>query len=165
MAALIERLIASLDAASRLLDLAAALALLAMVGLVSFGVVMRYALHAPIFGLEEIVQLSAVLLVAAALPGCTLRRAHVTVDLLEEVLGPKGRFVGNLLAHALASVVLAELCRRAVLRGADALIWGDVTNMLQLPLWPFYASLAGGAGLTALVVLLAGLRVALRGPT
>jgi TRAP-type C4-dicarboxylate transport system permease small subunit len=29
----------------------------------------------------------------------------------------------------------------------DAMEWGDATNMLNLPIWPFYAVLAAGTAL------------------
>lgn len=164
MEARVERLLERIGIVCRLLAFAGAAFLLALVGLVCSGVVMRYVFAAPLLGVNEIVQLTAVLLVAAALPWCTHSGVHVAVDVFERPLGPVGRHLGDLAWHLLAAVVLFELSRRAGLKAADARAWGDATNMLQLPVWPFYAALAGGAGLTLVVVVLRGTRILLRGP-
>ena len=145
------------------LTLIAGLALLGIVALVGVGVIMRYAFDAPLLGVNEIVQMAAVALVMAALPFCTLRGDHVAVDVFEHMLGRWGRFFGDLLSRALSAFVLGVLCRRATLKALDALEWGDATNMLRLPIWPFYAVLALGAGLCVLVFVVQMLGILMRG--
>ncbi|WP_109465611.1 TRAP transporter small permease [Albibacillus kandeliae] len=128
-----------------------AICLLGMVLLIFVGVLMRYAINTPILGLNEIVQLAAVALVMTALPYCTARGEHVGVDVFDRALGRWGRFVGDVISRVLSGGVLSVLCQRAGAKALDALEWGDATNMLGLPLWPFYAILAAGAGLCVLV--------------
>lgn len=125
--------------------------LLGIVSIVSIGVVMRYAFGAPLLGINEIVQLTAVALVVSSLPYCTAQEDHVAVDVFERPLGRYGRFFGDLLSRIISAIVLFILCQRAVLKALDAHEWGDATNMLQLPVWPFYSILAVGAGLCVLV--------------
>ncbi|SFQ78550.1 hypothetical protein [Donghicola eburneus] len=43
------------------------------------------------------------------------------------------------------------LCGRASDKAAEALKFGDVTNMLELPLWPVYGAIFAGMALCALV--------------
>lgn len=133
------------------LTVLAALALLGIVALVSVGVIMRYAFNTPLLGINEVVQMTAIALVMSALPICTLRGDHVAVDVFEHMLGRWGRFFGDILSRTLSILVLGVLCRRAALKALDAFEWGDATNMLRLPIWPFYTVLAAGAGLCALV--------------
>ena len=122
-----------------------------MVLLVSVGVVLRYVFGAPLLGVNEIVQLVAVALAMLALPHCTGTGAHVCVDLFDRLLGRWGRLVGDLVSRSLSIVALCFLCRQAWSKAGEAIEFGDVTNMLELPLWPFYGVIFVGMGLCALV--------------
>ncbi|SFI14410.1 TRAP transporter small permease [Albimonas pacifica] len=124
--------------------------MLFLAAVIFVSVVMRYLLDAPMLGANEIIQLTAVALVMAGLPWCTAQGAHVGVDVFDRALGRAGRMFGDLLCAALAIVVLGMLARRAVWKALDALEFEDATNMLGLPIWPFYAVLAAGAALSAL---------------
>ena len=152
-----------LDRASLWLTLIGGLSLLAIVVLVSVGVGMRYVLKTPLLGINEIVQLSAVALVMSALPYCTSRSGHVSVDVFDNMLGWIGRFLGDLMSHGLSLFVFVILAQRATLKALDALEWGDATNMLGLPIWPFYAIIATGAAICALIFAAQILVVLVRG--
>lgn len=128
--------------------------LLALVAVIAAGVAMRYLFGQPILGSNEIVQLTAVALAMCALPWCTAAGGHVGVDVFDGVLGARGRLFGDLLCAALSIFVLGKLAHRAGIKALDALEWGDATNMLGLPIWPFHALLAAGAALSALVFVL-----------
>ncbi len=121
--------------------------------LVFVGVVARYVLNAPIVGINEFVQLASVGVVMLALPYCTAYSGHVTVDVLDHAIGSWGRFIGDLLSRALSAWVLAVLVRRSWLKALDAHEFGDATNMLGLPLWPFYALIAAGMALCVAVLI------------
>ncbi|MBE3638539.1 TRAP transporter small permease [Mangrovicoccus algicola] len=138
-------------------------ALISLVVLIFAGVVMRYAFGRPILGSNEIIQLAAVALVMSALPYCTSLNGHVGVDVFDRFLGRTGRRAGDLLARLLSGGVLSVLCHRAVLKALDAAEFGDATNMLGLPLWPFYAILAAGTGLVVAIFLVQCLDVILNG--
>lgn len=138
--------------ATRILAALAGLLLVFVVGLISFGVVMRYVVGAPILGINEIVQLSAVALVMLALPFTTHARGHVRADIFDRPLGARGRFLGDLLTRALSVVVLWVLLGRAWDKAADALEFGDETNMLGLPIWPIYGFIAVAVALTIIVI-------------
>ncbi|WP_174804440.1 TRAP transporter small permease [Martelella limonii] len=141
---------ARFERATFYLALVGAICLLAIVAIVTVGVVMRYVLGIPILGVNEFVQLTAVALIMASLPYCTAKRDHVAVDVFERILGRWGRFIGDIVAYCLSGFVMAILAQRAVLKALDALEWGDATNMLRMPIWPFYAILAAGAALCVL---------------
>lgn len=136
-----------------LLAVGAGICLITMVVVVTAGVVMRYAVGRPLLGVNEIVQLVAVALAMLALPYCTQSGGHVRVDLFDSALGRFGRFLSSLLFRVLTIVALFFLCRRAWTKAADAIEFGDVTNMLQLPIWPFYGAVFAGMALCALVYL------------
>ncbi len=133
--------------------MAAGISLLFMVVLISVGVVLRYLFATPILGINEIVQLNSVAVVMLALPWATAEGAHVRVDVLDRAIGRFGRFAGDVLSRALSAFVLAVLVLRAALKALDALKYGDATNMLSLPIWPFYAILSLGMALCVLVLI------------
>ena len=143
----VESWSAHFNKATFYLAIVGAICLLAIVAIVTAGVIMRYVLGIPILGVNEFVQLTAVALVMASLPFCTARQEHVAVDVFERALGRWGRFCGDILSRCLSGFVMAILAQRAVLKALDAWQWGDATNMLRMPIWPFYAILAFGAGL------------------
>jgi TRAP-type C4-dicarboxylate transport system permease small subunit len=153
-----------LDRANLLLATAAGASLLFMVALISLGVVMRFALATPILGLNEIVQLNSVAVVMLALPWATAAGAHVRVDVLDHAIGRRGRFLGDVCSRALSALVLAVLVWRAAVKAQDALTYGDATNMLALPIWPFYAILAAGMALCVVVLLGQMIAILGRGP-
>lgn len=140
-----------LERATLWLAALAAMALIFMVVVITAGVILRYAFGAPVLGLNEINQMTAVVLVMAALPYCTARGGHVGVDVFDNSIGRWGRLIGDVGSRLLSGFVLAVLVRRAILKALDAHEFGDVTNMLSLPVWPFYAVLALGMGLCVLV--------------
>jgi TRAP-type C4-dicarboxylate transport system permease small subunit len=134
-----------------LLAIGAGICLVAMVIVVTFGVAMRYVFGSPVLGVNEIVQLNAVALAMLGLPYCTSSGAHVRVDLFDRPLGKWGRLLGDLLSRTLSVVALFFLCRHAWAKAAEAVEFGDVTNMLKLPLWPFYGAIFAGMAFCALV--------------
>jgi TRAP-type C4-dicarboxylate transport system permease small subunit len=140
------------DRATLILAMAAGVSLLFMVVLISTGVLMRFVFAQPILGLNEIVQLNSVAVVMLALPWATAEGAHVRVDVLDRAIGRAGRYAGDLLSRGLSAFVLAVLVWRAALKALDALKYGDATNMLGLPVWPFYAILALGMALCVIVL-------------
>ena len=124
-----------------------------MVVMIAVGVVLRFAFALPILGINEIVQLNSVVVVMLALPWATAQGAHVRVDVLDHAIGRTGRFLGDVASRVLSSFVLAVLVWRAGLKAVDAARYGDATNMLSLPIWPFYAILSAGIALCVVVLL------------
>lgn len=152
------------DRAALGLSVVGGLCLLGILATVATGVAMRYLFNQPLLGVNEIVQLTAVALVMSSLPYCTARGEHVAVDVFDSALGAWGRLIGDLLSRAISVTMLAVLTHRAALKALDAAEWGDATNMLRLPLWPYYAVLSAGAALTAAVFLLQFVVILRAGP-
>lgn len=125
--------------------------LIALVVILAVGVVMRYALGQPILGINEIVQLTALALVMSSLPYATQHRVHVSVDVFDGALGRIGRKIADIVSRVISGYVLILLARRAFIKALDAHEWGDATNMLGLPIWPFYAILSAGTALCVAV--------------
>lgn len=140
--------------AVRLLTILSSLALGVLLVATSAGVIMRYVFEAPILGGNEIIQLASVVLVMLAMPGAARDEIHIRVDVFDERIGRYGRFVGDVLARCISVYILSMLTWRSWDKLADAAEYGDATNMLQIPFWPFYGLLVLGAMLYAIVLLL-----------
>ena len=79
------------DRAGEFLAILAGVSLVLTVLVIAVGVVMRFVLAMPILGSNEIVQLTAVAVVALALPHCTASNGHVRVDVLYQKFSPQTR--------------------------------------------------------------------------
>ena len=157
-------LAAQADRAARVLAILAGAGLLLVLALIFVSVVMRYIFSTPIVGVNEIVQLASVGIVMLALPWCTAEGAHVGVDVLDQKIGRWGRFLGDVQARAIAALILSVLVWRAILKAMDAREFGDATNMLQMPIWPFYAMIAAGMALSVLVLAAQLIQILREGP-
>lgn len=115
-------------------------------------VVMRYLFNAPILGGNEVIQLLSVAVVFLAMPYATQTEAHIRVDVLDHVIGPYGRLIGDILSRCISIVVLSFLVHRMWLKVLDSMEFKDATNMLSIPIWPFYGLIL--LGMALFVVLL-----------
>ncbi len=145
---------APVEWAVRVLTTLSSAALVIMLMATFTGVVMRYVFAAPILGSNEIIQLVSVALVMLAMPSAAQHGDHIRVDVLDARIGALGRFVGDVLSRAIAIYLLSLLTWRAWAKLRDAAEFGDATNMLSIPLWPFYGLLTLGAVLYAVVLIL-----------
>jgi TRAP-type C4-dicarboxylate transport system permease small subunit len=134
----------SMDRASKPLTIVAGISLLLLVVTIVASVIARYLFNSPIKGADELVQMSGVVLIMTALPYATSVGAHVRVDIFDALLGQWGRVFGDILSRLVSGFVLVIIAQRAWLRMFDAFEYADTTNMLQLPLWPFYGVLMAG---------------------
>ncbi len=118
------------------------------------GAILRYAFNAPITGGNEVLEMASVAIVMLAVPFCTTQDAHVRIDLLDRPLGEVGRMLTDVLYRVIGIFVLWYLVKSYIARAQDAHEFNDVTNMLDIPLWPFYGLIVFGMALYA--VILAG---------
>lgn len=138
----------------RYLTLLAVVALAVLLATTVASVILRYVFSTPLLGSNEIIQLASVALVTLALGPTAQREIHIRVDVLDKAIGSIGRFVGDVASRGAAVFVLIKLALRSWKQAADALEFGDATNMLSIPLWPFYGLIVLGAGLYAFVLVL-----------
>lgn len=142
---------ARINRAPAAIAIGAGICLIVLVVVVTLGVTMRYVIGRPILGVNEIIQLTAVALAMLALPYCTHSGGHVRVDIFDRLLGRWGRLFGDVLSRVLIVIALFHLCRQAWMKSGEAIGVGQVTNMLELPLWPFYGAVLVGMALCALI--------------
>jgi len=126
--------------------------LFALMILVSVAVFFRYQLNKPILGDTELVEIGMSLVVMLAMPYVTLRGAHIRVDILDRYIGSYGRFFGDVFARVVSCFVLCLLIGKTWNKTLDAHEYGDVTNMIEIPVAIAYGAITVGFGLSILVL-------------
>jgi len=143
----------ALGAVLWLTALAAGIVLFAIMLLVAWAVFTRYVLNDPILGDQELVEIGMSLVVMLAIPFATYSGAHIRVDILDKRLGDWGRFLGDLISRLLGGYILSLLVQKTWDKALDAHKYGDVTNMIEIPVWIAYGAISIGMALFALLLL------------
>jgi TRAP-type C4-dicarboxylate transport system permease small subunit len=137
----------------RALALCGGAVLLGLMALVAFDIAMRRVLKLPFLGGFEMTELAMAVIVALGLPYGAVLGAHVAVDLFAKFLDrPALRWLDALI-HFAGAVLLAVVAWRTVLYALGSYRFGDATNMMAIPKYPFQLVTAAGAALFALVLL------------
>jgi len=132
----------------------AALLMLAITGIVGYGVALRYLMNSPQVWTDELVSYLIVLLVMLAAAEVLRRGEHISIDLLVERLGPRATFavdVAGMLGVIVVSLVL-------IVSGWDMAEFSATMGIksvgyLAVPMWLPQATLPLGFALLALAAL------------
>jgi TRAP-type C4-dicarboxylate transport system permease small subunit len=129
-----------------------ATALFLMMVLTFFDVVGRYVINRPLPGATELVQYMMVTSIFLALPVVTFRHEHISISLVDTMLGPRALRVQRTLVWLASAVVLGLLCVRLWMHGTMTATNRDVIGFLNLPIAPaaFLASVFCGATVVVL---------------
>jgi TRAP-type transport system small permease protein len=141
----------------RLMSLAAGLVLVALMGYTVLDVILRYGFGRPFSGSYELTEFAMSVIVFLGIAYCGWTGGHVSVDILERVLeNPRLRFVPAILtlAGALLFAAIAWLTAAEALGSTQR-----VSNMMRWPHWPFQLTVAFGAAMYALVLLIQAVRI------
>lgn len=127
--------------------------LVAMVLLTTVDVAGRYFFGRPLPGAFEITELAMGAMVFASLPLVTLRRQHVTVDLLANAVPQRWRGVQSamleLIVAGCTGVVAWQLARKASHMAAA----GETTATLSIPVYPLIWLMAALAAIAVVATL------------
>ena len=144
----------------RALAYAGGAVLLGLVALVTFDIVMRRVLKLPFLGGFEMTELAMVVIVALGLPYCAALGGHVSIDLFSKYLDRPGlRWIG-VAVHLAGALLLAVVAWRTIVYALGSYRWGDASNMMAIPKYPFQLVTALGCGLFAAVLLGQAIRAA-----
>lgn len=117
-----------------LLELIAAVMLMALMLITCIDVVGRYVFNNPLPGSVELTQIGMALMVFAAMPVVTWRGGHVVVDLLDRFLTGAVMKSLALLSAAVITISFYYLGHRIYQLGERSLRRGEVTEFLSIPL-------------------------------
>lgn len=151
---MLERIEYWFERALRYLAYAGGVVLLGLMLLIVYEVFMRYFYGRPFRGGFEITELIMATIVAFGLPYTAISGGHVSVDLLSRWLDrPAWRWL-TVLVHLVGAALLFFVAWRSGLHAMSGMRFGDMTNMMRIPKYPFQFAIAISAGLFGLVLLL-----------
>lgn len=143
-----------LERALRFIAYAGGLVLVGLMLLIVYEVLMRYFFGRPFRGGYEITELAMAVIVACGLPYTAIARGHVFVDVFARWLDrPSLRWLTAAI-HLMGAILLAVVAWRSAAYAMGSYQWGDVSNMMRIPKYPFQFGVAVAAGLFSLVLLL-----------
>lgn len=123
-----------------------------LMGLTVVAVVMRYIFNAPILGAQDVSELSLVLVVFLGLPYCGWTKGHVAVDLISTfVPAVKLRFTDAIMLFV-SGVLFVYVSWQMWAQGVDALEYGDASNLVEIPYFPFFCVATLGTAAYAVVL-------------
>ena len=151
--------------ADRLIGLSAtlgAVALVAVMVTILIDVVGR-ALGSPLYGSQDIVTMSMVILVFGGMALCDRQGGHIAVDLLEPRFPPRVNRLIDIVVALTGALIFAFIAWAVWDSAKLSQMLNLSTNLLRLPKAWFQWALAGFSVLAALGLLLRGAELALSG--
>lgn len=134
-----------------ILGAAASGLLMAMMLLTFVDVVARYVFNRPLAGAFEVTELLLLVLIFAGLPLVSYADEHVTMDLVDRLVGPAARARLERGVHVLSAALMAGLAWLVWLKAERIWAYRDATDVLRIVYGPFVFFMAGMIGLTALI--------------
>ena len=129
-------------------------------GLTVVAVITRYLFNAPILGAQDLSELSLIVVVYPAMAYCGWTGGHVALDLLSSILKPPVLRWTDFMIRMACAVLFLGIAWQTVIRGLDALEYGEASNLIQVPHFPFFLIVAFGSAVFALVFLVEALYAA-----
>jgi len=119
------------------LGVAASAILFCMMTLTFVDVVARYVFNRPLRGAFEVTELLLLALIFAGLPLVTHAGEHVTMDLIDRLLGRAARGLMSRLVELLCAALMFLLTWLMWMRAARIAAYGDTTDVLRIAIGPF----------------------------
>lgn len=139
--------------ADAVLGVAASAILFCMMMLTFVDVIARYIINRPVRGAFEITELMLLVLIFAGLPLVTHAGEHVTMDLIDRLLGARVRGLLNRLIELLCAGLMFFLTWQMLLKAGKIAAYGDTTDILRIPVGPFIYFMAAMIAVSGLVHL------------
>lgn len=119
------------------LSRAGAIALALMMLLTFFDVIGRYFFNSPIVGTVEITELLMGLIVYLGIGYTTVIHGHIRVDIVITHLPNRLRALLDVLTLTISIIFSVLVCWQLWVKAADTVAAGDVTQLYELPVFPF----------------------------
>lgn len=156
---MLEHLSRAVGSAVRALALASGAMLMGLMALTVVAVTVRK-FNFPIVGTQDLSEagLTVVVFFAMAYSGWT--GGHIAVDLIGGVLKGAALRALDTVVRLCCGVFFVVVTWQSARQGLDALEFGDGFNMIDIPHYPFFFTVAFGSGLYALVLFVLAVRSA-----
>jgi TRAP-type transport system small permease protein len=116
-------------------------------------VILRYFFDAPILGSFEITEYLLVVVVFFAIPWAAMQRMNVRVDLIVGNFTPRLRATFDAVTCTLSLIVTGILAWYTIPQVMYVFRLYTVSDMLEIPAWPFYFMVAFGFFLLFIVLI------------
>ena len=137
---------------SRVFNFIAAIILVAMMMLTVTDVVGRYLFSAPILGATELSEVMILSMGALGLAWCAYKKEHIKITLLMNTFPKRLQSALNSFTLFLGFIMSGLIAWRTVLEGFAELNLNAQSNLLRVPLYPFYWLLAFGMAMLAIII-------------
>lgn len=127
--------------------------LVAMMLLTVVDVFLRFTFNRPIVGSTEVTQFMMVSLAFLVLVLCTIRKAHVKVDLVAAHFPLRVQTVCDAVLYLFGSGMFSLIAWRTFLQARNALFRNQASDVLSIPVSPFYFLVAVTCGMVSLLLL------------
>lgn len=138
----------------RAVETVMALFLLAMVALTFADVIGRRLIGKPIYGANDLTEHLMALVVFAGLPLVTAAGAHLTIDLLDNLVSKPWMAWWRVLISVLVTAVLAVTAWLFIKHGLNASRISEVSQALRVPRAPLYFFMGLSCALSAMAALI-----------
>ena len=128
--------------------------LVAMMLLTVADVFMRYVFNRPILGTTEITQFMMVTLAFFMAVWCTMLKAHIKVDLMSKYIPPMAQTISESIYIFLGLGLYSLISWQIFLTAGDKRLIGQLSEILDIPVYPFYLMAAIACGIVALMLLM-----------
>lgn len=135
-----------------MLALISGVTLLALMCLIVYSVFMRRVFNAPPLGVYDTAEVMLIPVVAFSLAYTSLTKGHIFVDLLSSFAKPRTIQLSDAVVLLVCGLLVALLTWESILLGVRAIEVNEVTQMIEIPYFPFIAALALGAAIFAIVL-------------
>jgi TRAP-type C4-dicarboxylate transport system permease small subunit len=132
----------------------AGLAIIAMMLVTVVDVVMRYAFNRPVRGAYDFTEAMLVVFVFNSMSACFLARAHIVIDLIDGLIGPRAKNALVRFGDVVSVALLILFAYTAIVPAIQAFEGGERKLELGLPLWTLWA--VALAGLATAVICAVG---------
>jgi C4-dicarboxylate transporter, DctQ subunit len=113
--------------------------------IVAYEVVLRYFFNNPTDWVEETSRLGMVWATFLIFPACMSRRQLISITLLSEAVGARGKVILEALSFVIICAACAVVTWEAAIAAYDAAAVGRATaSVLRIPYWLFYLPVAFG---------------------
>jgi TRAP-type C4-dicarboxylate transport system permease small subunit len=114
----------------------------------------RYLFNLPIEGSTEVTQQLLVSLAYFGLVWCTMKKAHIKLDLFTERIPLVAWAIIDILFYLLSVVLFSCIAWQNFIMARDSMLAGHSSWVLNIPNYPFYLLVAIACGVVVLILLL-----------
>lgn len=138
---------------TRLLDGSASITLFSLMVLTFVDVVGRYFFASPLDGATELTRLMMAGVIFSALPTVSFREQHIAVDLLDFIYPKSWVGLRQAFITLISAIAMGVIAWRVWILADRSRSYGDVTEYLEIPVYPVTFFISVMCGVTAFALL------------